>query len=975
MAKRYDLGSVVGRIIFNYDSKGTDKSKDELDKTKRKAEDFGKSFNSVSERAGKAALSMAASFAKTALAMAAISNGIAIVNSLGASLVAMSGIALLIPGAIAAIGAAFIAIKLGADGAKKAFEGLKPTLDELKKQVSDSFEKALIPAVNNLKTILPQLTSGFKQIVTAMGGVAVKFTAMLKESSSVSTINSILKQTAQIIQGLGGALPGIGKAFLNIADIGLKFITPMTKGLAGLATEFANWTGTAEGQAKINQIIQNAIDVFKVLGGVVVQIGGIIGAVFSGLQQGGSVFGDALVNNLRTINKALSMPEGQAALAKLGDALARVAASVNSVLKVALEQILPLIAPLADAIAQLVEQVTPLVNGALKFLGPILKVVAEALADNMKWIGPLIIALGLWAAAQWVLNIALNANPIGLVLLALAALVAIVAVVITNWDKIAKFFTDLWNTVWKWTSDRITAIRDFIVNTWQGILDWLTGILTDIKNFFVNTWNDIVSFFAGIGSKIGSAVGAILDWFGSLPDKIGAFLATLPGIIGNALLNALKWGLNAVIQGIEWIIAIFIALPIKIGMLLGQLGITIFNAFVNAWNAVVAWFPGAINAVVTFFVNLPGQILNAVVNFSVMLVTWASNALTAAYNAIVAGATAAVTWIAGLPQMIINAIINLAVMLWDWATNAWQRVWDAFVAMGANILNWVRALPGNIINGIVSLASQLWNWATNAWQRSWDAAVQVVGQLLNWVRGLPGRILDSIGNLARLLISAGGDLIRGLWNGISDVAGWIWGKIQGFLGGIVDKIKSFLGIGSPSKLFAQEIGHWIPAGIAQGIDKNSQIVADSVQTIFDNVNSNPKKLLSPLGKAAQDILDHINSGGGIFEDLSFYGNSDLVRQYNDQLAKMAYASGQGGTVEDVASFLKGVIAQQTTTVATPPVNAFVPSGASAQSTGNTTIGNITLQIAGNLDPTNPVQWRQAIINIREGIRQVERSYA
>jgi len=45
-------------------------------------------------------------------------------------------------------------------------------------------------------------------------------------------------------------------------------------------------------------------------------------------------------------------------------------------------------------------------------------------------------AKGLWAAAQWALNIALNANPIGLITIGIAALIAIIVVLITNWDKV-----------------------------------------------------------------------------------------------------------------------------------------------------------------------------------------------------------------------------------------------------------------------------------------------------------------------------------------------------------------------------------------------------------------------------------------------------------------------------------------------------------------------------------------------------------
>lgn len=44
-------------------------------------------------------------------------------------------------------------------------------------------------------------------------------------------------------------------------------------------------------------------------------------------------------------------------------------------------------------------------------------------------------AKGIWTAAQWALNVALNANPIGLIVIAIVALIALVTVVIKKWDS------------------------------------------------------------------------------------------------------------------------------------------------------------------------------------------------------------------------------------------------------------------------------------------------------------------------------------------------------------------------------------------------------------------------------------------------------------------------------------------------------------------------------------------------------------
>jgi len=86
----------------------------------------------------------------------------------------------------------------------------------------------------------------------------------------------------------------------------------------------------------------------------------------------------------------------------------------------------------------------------------------------------------------------------------------------------------------------------------------------------------------------------------------------------------------------------------------------------------------------------------------------------------------------------------------------------------------------------------------------------------------------AVGNLGNLLVNAGRDLLTGLWNGIQSMSGWLQSRVTGFFAGLVpDWARDALGIGSPSKVFA-EIGKWVPEGMAQGITANIGPVLDAV---------------------------------------------------------------------------------------------------------------------------------------------------
>ena len=65
----------------------------------------------------------------------------------------------------------------------------------------------------------------------------------------------------------------------------------------------------------------------------------------------------------------------------------------------------------------------------------------------------------------------------------------------------------------------------------------------------------------------------------------------------------------------------------------------------------------------------------------------------------------------------------------------------------------------------------------------------------------------------------GQQLVEGLFNGIANAASWLYEKIKGWAGDVLDWIKGFFGIHSPSKVFADEVGKFIPPGITLGVEQ------------------------------------------------------------------------------------------------------------------------------------------------------------
>lgn len=69
------------------------------------------------------------------------------------------------------------------------------------------------------------------------------------------------------------------------------------------------------------------------------------------------------------------------------------------------------------------------------------------------------------------------------------------------------------------------------------------------------------------------------------------------------------------------------------------------------------------------------------------------------------------------------------------------------------------------------------------------------------------------------IVEAGANLLQGIWKGILSAKDWLVEKIKGLAGDIVGWFKGFLGIHSPSKVFADEVGKFIPPGITLGVEQ------------------------------------------------------------------------------------------------------------------------------------------------------------
>ncbi len=136
-----------------------------------------------------------------------------------------------------------------------------------------------------------------------------------------------------------------------------------------------------------------------------------------------------------------------------------------------------------------------------------------------------------------------------------------------------------------------------------------------------------------------------------------------------------------------------------------------------------------------------------------------------------------------------------------------------------------------IVEGLVENAPKLLEAAVQIIVALATGLIESLPELIAHLPEIIVAIVNGIINLASDMVEAGKALVDGIWKGIKENWDNIVKNVKELGGKLVDSVKGFFKIGSPSKLFADEVGQWIPEGVAVGIEAN----ADSVNGAVDDM--------------------------------------------------------------------------------------------------------------------------------------------
>ena len=228
--------------------------------------------------------------------------------------------------------------------------------------------------------------------------------------------------------------------------------------------------------------------------------------------------------------------------------------------------------------------------------------------------------------------------------------------------------------------------------------------------------------------------------------------------------------------------------------------------------------------------------------------------------------SAASGFLEGLPQMItsVGQMINEAV---NYIMSNLPQLMEQGVQMVVNIAQGIVSNLPEIAASLASVIAQI--LATIAehlpeiYQKGYELLGQVLAGIISGIPEIPGKLMEIINAIKGEFekydwLSIGKNVIEGIAKGVTSAAKLIKDAALEAAKQAFQAVKDFFGIKSPSKLMRDEIGAFIPAGIAEGIEDNIGMVTDAMDdvsaaatsTISANVRGNAAYSagsISPMG--------------------------------------------------------------------------------------------------------------------------------
>lgn len=428
-------------------------------------------------------------------------------------------------------------------------------------------------------------------------------------------------------------------------------------------------------------------------------------------------------------------------------------------------------------------------------------------------------------------------------------------------DTLATIFTGIVNGLSSMLPSLLPALIELISYVVTSLLDQLPAILDCALELILGLAQGILAALPVLIEALPEVISSIVEFLiSAVPQIIDAGIELLM-----ALVDALPVIIDALVDALPQIIRATVTALIAAAPQIAKAGIKLLGALIEAIPVIVVELaeavPDIVAAIIDVLAELPGLIGEVFAEIVTDLVEWGQQMLSNASTAMSNMLSQVNSIIQELPGKIWTHLVNAVNKVIAWGQQMVSNASTAASNMLSKVSSTLQQLPGKVWDYLSQAAQKVVTWGTQLAQKGAAAATQLFNSIVNGLSSLPSKMAE-----------IGSNIVSGIWNGISSGWNWLTNKVSNLASSLLDAAKDALGIHSPSKEFADEVGRWIMPGVGKGLDK-------SMPATLKDMKAKAGELVSAMRAEMSASVGQLSVGASHAAGLRMAGAGTTV--YND----------------------------------------------------------------------------------------------
>lgn len=472
-------------------------------------------------------------------------------------------------------------------------------------------------------------------------------------------------------------------------------------------------------------------------------------------------------------------------------------------------------------------------------------------------------------------------------------------------DTLVTIFTGIVNGISSMLPSLLPALIELISYVVTSLLDQLPAILDCALELILGLAQGILAALPVLIEALPEVISSIVEFLiSAVPQIIDAGIELLM-----ALVDALPVIIDALVDALPQIIRATVTALIAAAPQIAKAGIKLLGALIEAIPVIVIELaeavPDIVAAIIDVLAELPGLIGEVFAEIVTDLVEWGQQMLSNASMAMSNMLSQVNSIIQELPGKIWTHLVNAVNKVIAWGQQMLSNASTAMSNMLSQVSSIIQELPGKIWTHLVNAVNKVVAWGQQMVSNASTAASNMLSKVSSTLQQLPGKVWDYLSQAAQKVVTwgtqlaqkgaaaatqlfnsivnglsslpskmaeIGSNIVSGIWNGISSGWNWLTNKVSSLANSLLDAAKDALGINSPSKEFADEVGRWIMPGVGKGLDK-------SMPATLKDMKAKAGELVSAMRAEMSASVGQLSVGASHAAGLRMAGAGTTV--YND----------------------------------------------------------------------------------------------